>query len=161
MHSSTQQLHSIFQQQIAGAKQLLDALKMENEALVQRDFDVIQNSTSLKTGLTQALEKLGKQQREFLLSNGQTDSADGMESYIALQTSPAANILKQQKSELQPILEQCQTMNQVNGNIIAASKQSAETALAILRGQLSPENLVYSAGGQPVSDHSTSTLTRA
>ncbi len=161
MPSSAQQLHTIFQEQITAASQLIDALEEESNALTLRDIESIQNLSVLKNRLSLTLEELGKQQNEFLRQQQKNDSADGLDAYIAEQEGRVAIVLEQQKTKLHAMLESCQTLNLVNGSIIAASKQSAETALAILRGQLTTENLVYSAGGQPVSDHSKNSLTKA
>ena len=161
MPSSPEQLHTLFQQQIVAVEKLLKAMHAENDALVQRDFDALQASTAAKSELTQSLEELGALQQAFLAKNGQRNSVEGMDAYIAAQTKVAAQVLEQEKTKLHSLLEKCQTTNLISGNIIAASRQSAETALAILRGQLPSENVLYTAGGQAVADNSRDPLTKA
>lgn len=145
-----QQLGTLLQQQIQGAEQLQQILKSENDALVKRDFDVIQQLSQKKSEQSTRLEHLGQQQRQLLQMAGYAYSHEGINSFINSLASNLATELRKKQRQLQTLLEECQKLNMVNGNIIAANKHSAETALAILRGQFA-DNLMYGASGQAVA----------
>lgn len=149
--ATAQQLGLLFQQQITGAEQLYQLLKRENEALVKRDADAIQNISQQKSAQSVMLEQLAGQQRQLLQEAGVSFTPEGLKTLLNTLTPALATQLRKRQQQLQSLLEQCQNLNMVNGNIIAANKHSAETALAILRGQLAQENLTYSAGGQAVA----------
>ena len=150
--SSAQQLGTLLQQQIESAAQLLQILQNENAVLVKRDFEKIQHLSQQKSEQSATLEQLVQQQHQLLQERGcSSDSSEGLNSFIGSQPQNIATQLSKKRQKLQAILESCQKLNQVNGNIIAVNKHSAETALAILRGQFTSDNLVYSADGQTVT----------
>lgn len=149
--TTAQQLGTLLQQQTQGAEQLQQLLKSENDALVTRNFDVIQQLSQEKSDQSTTLERLGQQQRQLLQDAGFSYSPEGLNSFISSLTPSLAAQLRKKQQQLQTLLESCQKLNMVNGNIIAANKHSAETALAILRGQFAPDNLIYGAAGQTVT----------
>ncbi len=159
--TDSQQLHTLFQQQHQYATQLLEALKQESDALVNRNFEQLQKSTEEKVSLTQTLEKLAHQQANVLAKHHKTSTAQDLDKFIEEQPDAARKVLSKQRKKLQSLLEECQTLNLVNGQIIAASKQSAEAALAILRGQETQGDLVYGAEGQTLSEKSEKPLLKA
>lgn len=161
MQTSPEQFHTLLQQQISGAEELLETMQLENDALVKRDLEALQESAAHKSELSKTLEALGNKQKAFLEAHGQNNSPDGMDAYLASLPKAAHLALEQKKEQLLELLEKCQIQNLINGNIIAASKQSAETALSILRGQSPSENVMYTSGGQAVSDTSRDPLTKA
>jgi flagellar biosynthesis/type III secretory pathway chaperone len=159
--STAQQLGALLQQQTQGAAQLLQILQSENDALVKRDVENIQRLSQQKSELSAALEQLAQQQHLLLQELGLPNSAAGLNSFISSLTQNLAAQLRNKQQQLQSLLESCQRLNMVNGNIIAANRYSAETALAILRGQFGSNNLVYSAGGQAVTTPSSKPLIKA
>lgn len=156
-----QQLATLLQQQAMSAERLYQTLRDESEALTKRDADAMQQLSQEKSGESAVLEQLGAQQTQLLKGLGFTQSSAGVSSFIDTLEPTAAAELRKQQQQLQTLLESCQKLNLINGNIIAASKQSVETALAILRGQFTNNNLVYSAAGQPVSSAPSKPLSKA
>jgi flagellar biosynthesis/type III secretory pathway chaperone len=159
--SAAQQLGTLLQQQTLGASQLLQTLQSESEALVKRDIENIQRLSQQKSEQSEALEQLAQQQRQLLQELGLPYSPQGVNGFINSLTQSLAAQLRKKQQQLQTLLESCQHLNLVNGNIIAANRYSAETALAILRGQCSSDNLVYGAGGQTVTATTSKPLIKA
>ena len=159
--STAQQLGTLLQQQTQGATQLLQILQSENDALVKRDIENIQHLSQQKSEQSTTLEQLAQQQSQLLQALGLPCSSEGLNRFISGLTQNLATQLRKKQQQLQTLLESCQRLNLVNGNIIAANRYSAETALAILRGQFGSNNLVYSAGGQTVTTPSSKPLIKA
>ena len=159
--SQSNTLHELFKHQLELATELKQALTKEYEALKERDLSVIEEINQQKSEKTKLLEALAKDQQNLLATAGQPNSNEGLNNFTASLPQQQAAILDKQKKQLQTVLGTCQELNQINGGIIAANKQSAETALAILRGQISPNNVIYNAGGKAISDNTSNPLSKA
>ncbi len=145
-----QQINNLLHQQIQGAELLEQILKNESDSLVKRSYDDIQKLNQKKNDQSAALEELSQKQRQLLEENGFRYSSEGMKEFVSNLALASAAQLQKKQQQLKILLEGCQRLNMVNGNIIAANKHTTETALAILRGQSAPDSLIYSAGGQAV-----------
>lgn len=152
---------TLLQQQTHNAEQLYKLLEEENGALTRRDAEAIQRLSLEKGERSITLEQLGLQQQQLFTKLGLQNSAEGLKGFIQSLPPNLASQLRKKQQQLQSILEACQKLNLVNGNIIAANKHSAETALAILRGQFTSDNLVYSATGQTVAASSSKPIMKA
>lgn len=155
------QLGLLLQQQINAAEELYALLKDENEALVQRNYERTSQLTQLKQTKTTEIDVLSNQLIKLFTTAQQYYSNDVLDRFIEEQPAQSRNTLKQMKSKLEQITLSCQDQNVINGQIIAVNKQSAETALAILRGQFSTSELTYGAAGQPIKDKAASPITKA
>lgn len=157
----THDTEALFRQQIDAARELNTILTQENEALIKREYEQVQSLTALKEQKSAEIEALAARLNAHL--NTARPGAGGPSLAQALATLPSdiARRLERMKLELETQLQQCQTQNLINGQIIAVNRQSAETALAILRGQFSGSNLTYGAGGQPVNEKSSHKITKA
>ncbi len=147
---TAQQINNLLQQQIYGTELLEQILKIESDNLVKRNYDAIQKLNQKKSEQSIAIEVLSQQQRQLLERSGFSYSPEGMNEFVGNLAPASATQLQKKQQQLQMVLERCQKLNMINGNIIAANKHTTETALAILRGQRTPESLVYSAGGHAV-----------
>ncbi len=159
--SRGKQLELIFQQQINAAKELYQLLQDENEALIQRNYERTMQLIQLKQLKSTKIDVLSSQLSKLFASTHITDSHDALDKLIKELPAQAGNSLKQMRSNLEQITLSCQDQNIINGQIIAVNKQSAETALAMLRGQLSASELTYGAGGQPIQDKSAKPISKA
>jgi len=155
------QLEQLFQQQIHSAEQLYKLLREENEALTQRDYERTSELTQLKQAKSADIEALSSQLTELLTTLQHPYSHETLDKFIMELPAQSGNRLKQMKLKLQQTTLSCQDQNIINGQIIAVNKQSAETALAILRGQFSTSELTYGAAGLPIKDKSAKTITKA
>jgi len=156
-----QQLELLFQQQINAAAELLQLLQDENQALIQRDYERTSQLTNLKKTKGAEIDLLNNQLSQMFAAAQAPKLHEAIDKLIAELPSQLGNKLKQIKSKLEQTSLSCQDQNTINGQIIAVNKQSAETALAILRGQFSTNELTYGAGGQPVKDKLATSITKA
>lgn len=161
MSAPPQQFVTLIQQQSECAAQLHNTLLAEAAALTARDIEAIQRHALEKSEQTGRMEQLAQEQRRLLEGAGLPFSAEGFSTFIDRLAPALAAKLHQAQQQLKTALEACQRQNLVNGNIIAANRQSAESALAILRGQLSTDNLLYSAAGQTVAAATSKPLLKA
>ncbi len=156
-----QQLEQLFQQQINAAAELLQLLQDENQALIQRDYERTSQLTKLKQSKGTEIDLLNNQLSKMFATAQAPKLHDAIDKLIAELPSQLSGKLKQIKSKLEQTSLSCQDQNTINGQIIAVNKQSAETALAILRGQFSTNELTYGAGGQPIKDKLATSITKA
>jgi len=155
------QLGQLFQQQINAAKELYQLLKDENEALIQRNYERTTQLTQLKQSKSTEIDILSHQLTKLVASAAHSANQDVLDKLIHELPAQLGNSLNQMRSKLEQITLSCQEQNIINGQIIAVNKQSAETALAILRGQFSTNELTYGAGGLPIKDQSANPIIKA
>ena len=156
-----QQLEQLFQQQINAAAELLQLLQDENQALIQRDYERSTQLTQLKQVKSTEIDRLSNLLIKLCSTTQTPYSHNVLDKLIKELPAQPGNSLKQLRSKLEQVTLACQDQNVINGQIIAVNKQSAETALAILRGQFSTSELTYGAGGQPIKDKSAQQITKA
>lgn len=156
-----QQMDALMRRQLTAANALYQILKTENTALVEHAHDDIRESTRLKDEKSTELEGMEQELNELLRAAGISPSKEALDAVLKAAPPSSAKALGQLREDLTDVLQACQEQNLVNGQIIAVSRQSAETALAILRGQLPTGNLTYGASGKPVSDPSRQPISKA
>jgi len=154
------QLGMLFQQQIKAAEELYQLLKDENKALIQRNYERTMQLTQLKQSKSTEIDALSNQLTK-LFAAASPFNQDALDTLINELPAQLGNSIKQMREKLEKTTLSCQDQNTINGQIIAVNKQSAETALAILRGQFSTSELTYGAGGQPIKDQSAKPIIKA
>lgn len=159
--SLSKQLGQLFLQQITAAEELYQLLKDENEALIQRNFERTTQLTQSKQTKSDEIDALSNQLTKLFATAQLPFNQDSLDKLTEELPAQLGNSLQQMRSKLEQITVSCQDQNIINGQIIAVNKQSAETALAILRGQFSTSELTYGAGGQPIKDQSAKPFTKA
>ena len=154
-------MDELITKQIEAAKQLHAILVQENAALQAREAEEMQSLSAKKAQLTEQLEQLSGQQSEILSSKGLPLSREGLSRY-ARQLSPGlAAAFQGRLQTLTDALEACKKQNLINGQMIAASRQSVEVALSILRGQNGPRGLTYGPGGETLANNGGNSLAKA
>ncbi len=128
---------------VEAARNLLENLEREREALVADDLDGFLQLTEGKKERIAALEAFDRQRLAALRQAGLGEDEAGMEALLA--GDPRADTLWR---ELLHVLQSCQRLNEINGRIIQARKRQVEQALSILRGQLGSEKLAYDRQGR-------------
>ena len=156
-----QQLEALFSKQLRAAKELGTILQNENEALTKRNQEEIQKLSPLKEAKTKEIETIGQNQAKILAKLGFSFSANALDQLINAMPPEFSRQITQLRQKLETILDTCQQQNIVNGQIIAVNRQTAEAALAILRGQVSLGNLTYGATGQAISEQSSNPISKA
>ncbi len=154
-------LATLFDQQLALGQQLLELLQQEREALDQRNSEQVRKLTEQKNDLIPRLTTLGAQQNELLQQNTLATDSTGLTQFINRAPQAVKDHLLKHQHQLSQLLGQCKDINTSNGIIIAASRQSAETALAILRGQVGGNHAVYGASGEQLSYDKANPLGKA
>lgn len=155
------ELGIIFTQQISLSTQLRQILQDENNALEDRHYENAKHLNKQKEQCTAALEKESIKQSDLLKTAGLPYQAESFDKLLKILPDNNESQLRQLKQQLEALLEKCQDQNMVNGQIIAINQQAAETALAILRGQMSNDNIGYTAGGKTVTQTICTSITKA
>jgi len=156
-----QELDAGFARQIQLADKLLQLLQNEHKALSERQYENSQAIIGEKESTANKLEQEASKQRKLLETAGLPYQADSFDKVLKAIPETASIKTAKLKQQLESLLEKCQEQNLVNGQIIAINQQSAETALAILRGQLANDNIGYNEGGKAVTETSSTTITKA
>lgn len=154
-------MEQVLHQQIVAAEKMEGALIEENQALIKRDAAAIEQCTRLKNELSETLATLTLEQQQLLTRAGLSLSRTGIDQFIANSPLSEKQRLKDTFQRLHRLLDQCQRQNLINGNIIAANRQAAEMALAILRGQNQRNPTLYNANGQTPATDPGNTLAKA
>ncbi|UVE16401.1 flagellar protein FlgN [Pseudomonas sp. LS44] len=130
MHDTT--LLHLFTEDIGAAKQLLELIDAEYQALSERDLPRLENLLSDKKPLLTQLAHHGNERSQLLASLELPPDQAGLEA-VASQSAQGVELLTR-SAELAALLEDCQTANLRNGRIIRASHTSVTSVLSILRG---------------------------
>jgi flagella synthesis protein FlgN len=135
-------IEALLDQEIDGARRLLEALTQEHESLQQRDIESIERAVSAKQQWVTQLEALGKQFKQQVGD----DAAQVVETLTRLDPAGTRGLLERW-NRLCALADDCQRQNQVNGRIIESGRVQAERILTILSGQLQRQE-VYGPNGQ-------------
>ncbi len=154
-------MEELVRTQLTVATSLHRVLLDENNALKARDADRIKALSEEKIQLTSSLEQLASQQGELLAAKGLTLSAEGLNDYARQLPDGRAAGFNAAVKKLNEVLAQSKQQNQVNGQMIAATRQSVEVALSILRGQNGSQELTYGPGGETRSNPGSGSLAKA
>lgn len=141
-------------------KELCVVLQREQQSLAQNNAELLEQCAVEKQPLIQHLNDFQQSWQSKFSTMGLPCSNEGMDLYIH-------NLHSSQQVELQDLwrafAEQgkiCQTLNQVNGNVIAINSKHLKQLLAILHGQsLSPST--YGPNGEILSKNNTPPLAQA
>lgn len=136
-------LLSLINGDIDAARQLLQLIDDEYQALQARDLPQLQQLLERKVPLLQQLERNGRERSAMLQQAGVSVDRQGLQQIA--ERSGSGEVIER-GDELSALLDQCQEANQRNGRIIRAGQASTGRLLDILRGQDTP-NLYDRRGG--------------
>ncbi|AGI23623.1 flagella synthesis protein FlgN [Pseudomonas sp. MT3] len=128
-------LLSLIDGDIDAARQLLQLIDDEYQALQARDLAQLQQLLERKVPLMQQLERNGRERATALQQAGVSVDRQGLTQLA--ERSGNAELLAR-GDELGALLERCQDASQRNGRIIRAGQASTGRLLDILRGQDTP-----------------------
>lgn len=122
-------IRELLRRQTAVAGELDQALEAEREALAAKDLGQITELAGRKQQLVTSLESLDKAFRKECEQAGIPLDGGGLADYCAVNK---LDELGQAWQNLQVVLQECRTKNQVNGGAIEMSRRFAEQVLDVL-----------------------------
>lgn len=157
------------QSMIAGdsstASELLQLLNSENDALIARDRELVSEILSRKQELMLSLEKNAVKREAWLVQsypqlNGASveEKTPLWEEFLTFQGGPR---LLEQWKELKSKLQECRSINEKNGKVIARSRQTVAQLLDIFRGKNTNAPKLYTAKGRANVQNYSQTVTKA
>ena len=127
-------------------KQVVQLLKVENTAIVEREIKSIDGLLDKKLMLLSQLEQLDKQRQNFFEQQTGISYSNTNFSYFIKQ-HPSLNIQNIWQS-IKAQLPECKKQNEVNGKMIHIQKENADQILQILLGRPQNNAQTYSHLGQ-------------
>jgi len=144
-----QQLMQYLSREIDATSDMLQALKVEADALTQHRADKLDQAVQIKQEKLQLLDQAGKK-REQLLNQLFTDRIKTELTLAIGSEAEEIDLFKQNKSlsvmwcKLLTLAQQCQQQNRINGVLVERSYQQSRHALDIIQG-LATEAGLYTA----------------
>lgn len=145
-------------QDMASTEQLKNLLLQERELLEKREHDNLPSIIDQKDQLLDALAQNARQRQQLLQNLGLKTNAQSWEDLLLAHTALAP--LRESWKALTDAFSECQRLNDVNGKMIARSKQTLGNLLNILRGQVAAPQL-YTQSGATTGNVSSHTLAKA
>jgi len=152
---SPQQLFAQLQNDVSTCEKLLDLLGQEQEALAERNIEVLDTIIEHKTQQLEVLEKSAQLRTDWTrqsLGGATIDDSMIKERWQAIISSSEAPQISEQWEKLKVLQAKCKAANEVNGKILARNQKTFSRLLDIVRGQHSTPNL-YSASGKSTGGH--------
>lgn len=129
-------------------KQLEAVLKKENEALRTRDLKVMEDVLKVKTSLLSSIEQRSKHKSEILIALGYLPQSMTLDGFLTqLNNEP----LKRVWAYLRQKLQDCKTLNSINGKVVSHSQMRVSKMMQIVRGQNNQASLYTATGKQSSS----------
>lgn len=152
-------LEKLLREELAAIDVLQQLLQQEYEALRSRDAQELERIASEKQASADQLRGLDTVRMAYLREQGFAADPQGLQACLnAAPTREERAILTALTAEFERAIEQARDQNEVNGNIIAASRSHVEQALTIISGRDPLEFLydhdsrkVFSGSGQSIA----------
>ncbi len=144
-------IEALLKRQLATIFSFNELLQEEHAALMARQLESLSELNGKKERLTNELEKIEQEQQSLLITtSGSGNRAPTIDEYIATLPPQRALSTTEIYKKFRDAVTKCRDQNQINGQIISANRQTAERTLAILRGELGPEEAIYGAEGHSI-----------
>lgn len=151
-------LRQMLAQDSTAITHLKQLLIQERELLEQRKQDGLQEIIQQKANIVDQLNSSAKIRQQILTALALPANATGWD--IFLQRNAITLPLRDEWKSLIAEFEECQTMNDVNGKMIARSQQTLNHLLNLLRGKVAAPSL-YTAQGTQTQYTSSYTVAKA
>lgn len=151
-------LRQMLAQDSTAITHLKQLLIQERELLEQRKQDGLQEIIQQKANIVDQLNSSAKIRQQILTALALPANASGWD--IFLQRNTITLPLRDEWKSLIAEFEECQTMNDVNGKLIARSQQTLNHLLNLLRGKVAAPSL-YTAQGTQTQYTSSYTVAKA
>lgn len=143
---NTERLQKSIERDINACKKLIDLLNQEHSALIARNTEILEGIINEKSALLNQLNQSAITRSQWVNHyKSITDSAEqsDVSSFTALAEKTG---LKVKWIELQMLVKQCKTANEINGKAMSRSQVTNEKLLNILRGQHNAPHLYDGKG---------------
>jgi len=154
-------MQALLEEQLTLTTRLHQLLMDESRALRVRDGERIKALSEKKLQLTARLEQLATEQTQQLSTLALSPTPAGLSHYAKQLPDTEARTFNKILEALTEILAKAKQQNLVNGQMIAATRQSVDVALSILRGQTGPRELTYGPDGETLSSTASNPLASA
>lgn len=135
--------------ELAGFRDFVQALRTEQEALVQGDVDGLIELARLKSEKVVLLSQLAERRNRFIASQGADPRHGGMTNWLQRQKAgQTAPHLAQTWTQLLEQAEIARQLNQVNGTMIESRLRNNQQALAVLQAAANQSLNLYGPDGQ-------------
>jgi len=135
-------LATLLQEELAAIEALRQLLQREYEALKSRDLPHLEQIIHAKQTCSERVQDLVAKRLNYLREQGFTADAPGLAAYVKAATPAEQVDVDRLWAELERIAAQTRHQNEINGAVIAASRNHVARALAILRGR-DPLDFLY------------------
>lgn len=141
--TDTTLLH-LFTDDIGTARQLLELIDAEHQALNERDLTRLQDVLTQKLPLLSLLDQHGAERANALAAEQLSPDREGLQT-LAARSAEGSSLLARSE-ELNELLAQCREANLRNGRIIRSNQASLSSVMSILRGGDATPDLYDSRG---------------
>lgn len=148
----------LLREELAAVEWLQQLLQREYDVLKTRDPASLEQVVNEKQVCADRLRKLMADRVDYLRERGIAADARGLAAYVDALPVAERIGMDQLWTALEKVAEQVRAQNEVNGAVIAASRNHVERTLGILRGRDSLDFLydqdtrkVFGGGGQPIA----------
>lgn len=149
-----QQITQMLAQDSATIEQLIELLQQEQEQLPKRDHALLSGIVEQKNALLEQLNHNARLRQQQLVQLGLSSNAEGWDLFLQRNTTTLA--LRADWQALQQRFAECQKLNEVNGKVIARSRQTLDHLLNLIRGKTPAANLYTASGAQTQQSYSHS-----
>ena len=152
------QLTHMLPAELECARQLLDTLAVEHQALIRGDADSISAASSLKLQQMQRFQHLLSERDRILIKFGFPPGKEGTDAILSSGPADAATL--ENWEELKKMAVRLRDSNDLNGSIVALGQRHVQQALDILIGR-AEENQTYGPAGDRSKGHRSNSLAKA
>ncbi|ASQ46119.1 flagella synthesis protein FlgN [Legionella clemsonensis] len=157
------QLIQILEQEINFVEQLIALLEEEKNALITRQFDLLESLANQKQMVSNQLEQITQQRTDLLGVDLQVKSAkESLKDFLAQCSTQEAAHVQILNAKLAEKLILCRELNAVNGQVITSNIYTRQEIINTITGQV-PENTtsVYTASGGIKSSNDSNNYQKA
>jgi flagellar biosynthesis/type III secretory pathway chaperone len=149
----------LIKQEEQNVQQLEELLLHEKEALLQRQFQNLQQFLQLKRQLLAILEKNANQRQQVLAQMQMPATANGWREL--LKKADRSGQASERWQQLEILLRRCHTLNAVNEKLTHRTHMAASQMMDILRGAQNQPKLYTDTGARQRFEGSNRTLGKA
>ncbi len=151
-------LATLLREELTAVEALRRLLQREYDALKSRDLAGLEQAVAEKQQCADHLRERMAGRLDYLRQRGNSADAPGLAAHVEALPAPERRETGELWAALEQAAEQARAQNEVNGAVIAASRNHVERTLAILRGRDSLDFLydqdtrkVFGGGNRPIA----------
>ncbi|KTD08089.1 flagella synthesis protein FlgN [Legionella jamestowniensis] len=151
------------EQEIKLVEQLIAILEEEKNALIARQFDLLEILAEKKQAIANQLEQTTQIRTDLLELNLQIKSAkQTLEDFLLQSSTQEAQHIKALNEKLAENLIRCRELNAINGQVITSNMYTRQEIINTITGQ-TPDNTtsVYTASGGVKSSNDSNSHQKA